>query len=232
MTQGDLLQTLRKCDTPTVCNAIEYAQGKRGFDRFTKATVMCSAPDEAPIVGFARTAKIAGRHPADEPADVINSRRLEYYRSMATGRRPAVVVIEDLDYPDCVAAWWGEINSVIHKGLGLAGALTNGVMRDLGDLEPGFPIVAGSVGPSHGYCHVREIGGSVDVFGMTVLEGDLVHGDRHGAVVIPTEVIPDLGVAIERLRATEKIILEPARQAGFDVEKLESAWARFEKERI
>ena len=32
----DLLDLLRKMDTPTVCNAIEVAQGKRGFNRFTR----------------------------------------------------------------------------------------------------------------------------------------------------------------------------------------------------
>ena len=45
-----LLTLLRKVDTPTVCNAIEVAQGKRGFDAFTRGTMLCSAPDEPAMV--------------------------------------------------------------------------------------------------------------------------------------------------------------------------------------
>jgi len=228
---GDLLETMRHYDTPTICNAIEVAQGERGFADYTKATMLCSAPDDGPVVGFARTAKIAGRKPPTEPPEEIRARRMAYFRSMASGPRPAIAVVEDEDHPDCIAAWWGEVHSAVHKGLGMAGAVTNGVMRDLGDLEPGFPIIAGSVGPSHGFVHVREFGTRVEIFGLSINEGDLVHADRHGAVVVPPDVVPRLGAAIETLLSAEQIILGPAREAGFDIEKLETAWSAFEKAR-
>lgn len=227
---ADLLALLQRVDTPTVCNAIEVAQGKRGFDAYTKGTMRCSAPGEV-MVGFARTAKIAGREPPVEAPDVIRARRLDYFRNMAAGPRPAVAVIEDVDDPDCVSAWWGEVHTNVHKGLGLNGALTNGVMRDLGDLADGFPVVAGSVGPSHAFVHVRELGTPVTVFGMTVQQGDLVHADRHGGLVIPPEVIPHLKGAIEKMWAGEKIILDPSKGPDFDLEKLLTAWAEFEKAR-
>lgn len=226
-----LLKTMQRCDTPTICNAIEVAQGGRGFAGFTRGTVLCSAAADGAMVGFARTAKIAGRRPPDEPPETIRARRLDYFRSMAAGPRPAIAVVEDLDHPECVAAWWGEVHSAVHKGLGLAGALTNGVMRDLGDIEPGFLIIAGSIGPSHGYVHVREFGTQVNVFGLSIDEGDLVHADRHGAVVVPPDVIPRLGKAIETLASTEQRILGPARDDNFDIEKLEKAWAEFERAR-
>lgn len=228
----DLLEKLRAYDTPTVCNAIELAEGRRGFAAFTKSTMLCSASDGTVIVGFARTARIAGLNAPIESADVLRSRRIDYFRSMSKGPRPAIAVVEDLDWPNCVAAWWGEVHSAVHKGLGLAGAVTNGVMRDLGDLEPGFPIVAGSIGPSHAYCHVREIGSPVDVFGLRICEGDLVHADRHGALVIPISVLPKLSDAIDRLLAAEQVVLDPARRANFSIEKLEQSWAEFEKLRV
>ena len=227
----ELLDTLKHCDTPTVCNAIEVAQGQRGFADFTKATMLCSAPQDAPIVGFARTAKIAGREPPSEALEDIRARRIAYFRSMAAGPRPAIAVVEDVDYPDCRGAWWGEVHSAVHKGLGMTGALTNGVMRDLGDMEPGFPVIAGSIGPSHGFVHVREFGTRVEILGLSVGEGDLVHADCHGALVIPPVVIPALGAAISRLLASERIILGPARKNDFDLEKLEAAWAEFERAR-
>ncbi len=226
----DLLALLQRVDTPTVCNAIEVAQGRRGFDAYTKGTMQISAPGEV-MVGFARTAKIAGREQPTEGPDVIRARRLDYFRNMADGPRPAIAVLEDVDYPHCVSAWWGEVHTNVHKGLGLNGALTNGVMRDLGDLADGFPVVAGSIGPSHAFVHVRELGTPVNVFGMTVNQGDLVHADRHGGLVIPPEVIPDLKAAIEKMWAGEQIILGPSKEPGFDLDKLLEAWAAFEKAR-
>lgn len=226
-----LLALLKAVDTPTVCNAIEVAQGQRGFDNYTKGTMLASEPAAPAMVGFARTARIAGLEPPAESKAVIRERRLNYFRHMADGPRPAVAVVEDMDYPHCVSAWWGEVHTTVHKGLGLEGALTNGVMRDLGDLQPGFPVVAGSIGPSHAFVHVREIGTPVQVKGMSVATGDLIHADRHGALVIPPEVIPALEAAILSMQGSEHLILGPAREPGFTIEKLEKAWREFEAAR-
>lgn len=226
-----LLALLRKVDTPTVCNAIEVAQGKRGFDRFTRGTMLCSDPHAGVVVGRAVTAKIAALAPPTEDADVIRTRRMDYYRRMAEAPKPSIAVVEDVDYPDCIGAYWGEINTTIHKGFGMSGALTNGVMRDLGDLPDGFPVVAGSIGPSHGFVHVRELGTPVSIFGLSVAEGELIHADRHGALVIPEDVAPGLEAAIHKLLDTEKLVLDPARKNGFDFAAFEKAWAAFEKAR-
>lgn len=225
-----LLKLLQSVDTPTVCNAIEVAQGKRGFNEFTRGTMQCSDVSGV-VVGYARTAKIAAVEPPTEPADVIKARRMDYYRHMAEGSAGCVAVVEDVDYPHAIGAYWGEINTTVHKGFGMSGALTNGVMRDLGDLPDGFPVVAGSIGPSHGFVHVREIGTPVEIFGMTVNDGDLVHADRHGALVIPADIVDELEAAILKLLETEKVVLEPARAEGFDFDAFEVAWAAFEASR-
>ncbi|SDE00484.1 Regulator of RNase E activity RraA [Paracoccus isoporae] len=227
----DLLDLLRRVDTPTVCNAIEVAQGRRGFDGFTRGTVICTEPDAGAIVGYARTASLSAIAPPTEPAEVIRARRMDYYRHMAEAPKPAVAVVEDLDYPNAIGAYWGEINTTIHKGFGLSGTLTNGVVRDLGDLPSGYPVIAGSVGPSHGFVHLRSVGEPVRVFGMQVADGDLIHADRHGALVVPAEVVPVLGDAIRKLLETERLVLDPARAEGFDFAAFEAAWTAFEKAR-
>lgn len=88
-----LLTLLRRVDTPTVCNAIEVVEGKRGFDRFTRGTVLCSDPKAGAIVGYARTAQIAAAAPPEEAPDIIKARRMDYYRHMSEGPRPALAVI-------------------------------------------------------------------------------------------------------------------------------------------
>jgi regulator of RNase E activity RraA len=226
-----LLKLLQQVDTPTVCNAIEVAQGKRGFDAFTRGTMLASHPDAPAMVGYARTARIAAVNPPTEAPDVIKARRMGYYRHMAEGPRPAIAVVEDMDFPHCIGAYWGEINTTVHKGFGMSGALTNGVMRDLGDLPDSFHVVAGSIGPSHGFVHVKSVGTTVSVFGMQVGDGDLIHADRHGALVVPPEVLPILEDAINKLLDTEKLVLDPARQDGFDFDAFEAAWEAFENAR-
>lgn len=226
-----LLALLRRVDTPTVCNAIEVAQGRRGFNAYTRGTVLHSAPSAPAVVGYARTAKIAAATPSSEDPNIIRTRRRDYYRYMATGNSPSVAVIEDLDFPNCVGAFWGEINATVHRGFGLSGVLTNGVMRDLGDVPVDFQMIAGSVGPSHAFVRVEAIDLPVSVFGMTVAPGDLIHADLHGAVVVPPDIIEALAASIEKLQATERLILDPARQEGFDLAKFEEAWARFEAAR-
>jgi regulator of RNase E activity RraA len=104
-------------------------------------------------------------------------------------------------------------------------------MRDLDVMDAGFPVLAGSVGPSHGFVHVVEIGGPVSLMGMHISQDELVHADRHGAIVIPNEIILNLKQAIETVIANEAIVLGPARASDFDIEKLEKAWAEFEATR-
>ena len=231
MIDFELLNVLKSVDTPTVCNAIEVAQGKRGFNQFTRGTMLSSCPEDSTIVGFARTAKIAALEPPSEDPAVIKQRRMDYYRHMAEGPKPSIAVVEDVDFPNAIGAYWGEVNTTVHKGFGMSGALTNGVMRDLGDMAEDFPVLAGSIGPSHGFVHVREIATEVEIFGLKISDGDLVHADRHGAIVIPEDIIPALKTAIEKLLDTEKLILIPAQQDNFDFEAFADAWANFEKAR-
>lgn len=177
---AETLAALRDTDTPTVCNALEIAMGGRTACGFTRRPVVCADPRLPPVVGFARTAKIRAASPAEIPPDEVREIRLGYYEYVATGRDPAVVVIEDTDWPHPVGAFWGEVNVAIHKGLGTAGAVTNGSLRDLGEIDDGYQVVAGAVGPSHAFVHVTETDCPVSVFGMSVGPGDLVHADRHG----------------------------------------------------
>ncbi len=226
-----LLALLRSVDTPTVCNAIELVQGRRGFDAFTRGTMVCTDP-ATPIVGYAVTARISATAPPTEDAAIIRTRRMAYYKAMHDAPKPSVAVIEDLDHPHSIGAFWGELNATIHKAFGLSGTLTNGVVRDLGDLPEGYPILAGSLGPSHAFVHVREIGTPVRIHGLAISPGDLIHADRHGALVIPPDVLPALSEAIPRLQSIEAIVLAPARRPGFDFAAFTEAWAAFERARV
>ena len=225
-----LLDLLRTVDTPTVCNAIEVAQGKRGFNGFTRGTMLASDP-KGVMVGYARTARIRAVAPPTEASDVIKAGRMAYYKYMSEGARPAVCVVQDLDVPGAIGAYWGEVNTNIHKAFGLAGTLTDGVMRDLADVAEDYPVVAGSIGPSHGYVHVVDYDQPVRIHGLDIRAGDLVHADRHGAVVVPADVIADLKTAIETLMRSEKIVFDAVKGKQITFAEFETAWAAFEAAR-
>ena len=226
-----LLNLLKKVDTPTVCNAIEVAQGKRGFSNFTRYTMIPSNSKNKAIVGFARTASIKALEPSKEDVGILRARRMAYYKYMSDVTRPSIAVVEDLDFPKAVGAYWGEINCTIHKSFGLSGTLTNGVMRDIDDLPSGYPIIAGSIGPSHAFVRVEEINIEVNIFGLTVKPNDLVHADKHGALVIPNNLVGYLGDAIIKLIDTEKLILQPARKDKMSFSDFEKVWESFENSR-
>ena len=126
-----LLEALVAVDTPTIINAIEVAQGSRDFERFSRSPVVATDIPAPPVAGRAVTARIRAAAPPVEPPDEIFARRDSYYRYLAQADEPAIVVIEDLDHPKCVGAWWGEVHAALHKALGLKGAVTNGLVRDL-----------------------------------------------------------------------------------------------------
>jgi len=224
----DLLARLGQADTPTVCNALELVVPERRAKGFTTRPFVVAFATLAPIVGVARTATIRAREPSWRAPAEAKALRLDYYRYVAAEALPTVAVIQDLDDPPGFGAFWGEVNSAVHKGLGCLGCITNGSIRDLDLLAPGFQLLAGSVGPSHAWVHIEAFGCDVEVHGMTVRHGDLVHADRHGAVVIPVEAAPRLPEAIELCGRREAPILAAARAPGFTVEKLAAAWAEAE----
>ncbi len=217
-----LFAHLRQFDTPTIANALEIAQGRRSTSGFTRQTYLAAFPKLASVVGFARTAAIRCSTPYD-PA-VRRKNQIAYYEHVAQGDQPTIAVIQDIDSQPGLGAFWGEVNTHVHWGLGCHGALTNGSMRDLDAMQPQFQCMAATLSPSHAWVQVVEIGKPVEVFGMSVATNDIVHADRHGAIVIPRDVLDKLPDAIDLMARKEKVILDAARKPGFGVAALKEAF--------
>ena len=224
-----LITLMRSVDTPTICNALELVAGRRLGEGYTRKPIVTARPELPPIVGYAKTATIACSSMPREPAEALNARRLAYYEYIAADPKPAVVVIEDEDEQCGIGAFWGEVQVAIHRGLGVAGGITNGSIRDIDAMDKDFQLIAGSVMPSHAHVHLTSVDVTVHVHGMRVKPGDLVHGDRHGAVVVPPEMIPGLAHAIDLVARRERPVIEAAHRPGFNVEALRRAWAEMEK---
>ena len=219
----NVLAALGRLDTPTVCNALELLDPGFRSTGFTCEPLVCIDPKQPSMVGYARTLTIRASEPPEESPAEVRTRRLAYYRYVGCAPRPTVVVVQDLEPRPGFGAFWGEVQSAIHAGLGCLGLVTNGSVRDLDEMAPGFRVLAGSVGPSHAWVHIEDFGGAVEVAGMSVASGDLVHADRHGAVAIPLDLAPDVPGKAALIGRRESIILEAARAPGFDAGKLAHA---------
>jgi regulator of RNase E activity RraA len=203
-----------------VCNALEVLCPERRGHGYTVSPLVCPWPDRGPVVGYARTATIEARHPGERRGAAATEARLAYYAHIAEAPGPTITVIEDLDHTPGYGAWWGEVNTNVHRGLGSLGVVTNGSIRDLDQSAEGFFMLAGSVGPSHAFVHVVDIGVTVEVMGMVVRPGDLLHADRHGAVIVPIEVAGEVAATAARLAAEEAKLIGPSRQPGFSYQVL------------
>ena len=215
------LDALTAFDTPTICNALELVAPERQGRGYTTRPFICGFPAMKPIVGYARTAMIRSAQPSEAPAALQRAMTEEYYRYIDAGPKPSIVVIQDLD--DALAgygAFWGEVNSAMHVGLGARGLVTNGSVRDLDQWAPGFQFLAGCVAPSHAYAKPVASRVEVEVLGVRVRPDDLMHADRHGAVIVPLEFVRALPDAAREVSAREARILAVARGPACTAEKL------------
>ena len=202
----DFLQSI---DTPTVCNLVEIvAPERRGFG-YTVKHLHCPFPELAPIVGFAKTVTFKAKDTVALGDAGYMQRRLDYLDYVAASPRPSIMVMEDLDGEHV-----GYVQSNVHKALGCLGVVTNGSVRDIPMIAPGFQMLAGSIVPSHAYVHVVDFGIDVSVHGIAVKSGDLVHADRHGAVVVPIDKIDTMKTALDGLAAREAKIIAAAKAGG------------------
>jgi len=220
----DALKTeLQSMDTPTVCNALELLVPQRRGYGYTCSQLVCTRPHLKPMVGIARTATIRSAHPSDLSAADARQLADDYYAYIDAGPKPSIVVIQDIDEQRGYGAFWGEVNSSIHKGFGCVGLITDGGVRDLPEIAEGFQMLAGRIIPSHAFVHVVDFARPVNVAGMRVRDGDLIHADQHGAVVIPHEVAAKVKGAADQVIRRERVIIEAARRPGFDIDKLREA---------
>ncbi len=195
------LEELRQFDTPTVCNTIQRFKVRPQTEGFTGPVIRAVFADQKPFVGYACTAKIRASRPAtDEQKELL----FRYYAHVKETPMPQIAVIEDLD-PTPVGSFWGEVQVSTHQALGCAGLVTSGGVRDLDEVHAmGFGYLASQVLVSHAYVHVEDVACPVQIGGLTVNPGDLIHADKHGAVLIPHEIADQLAAACREVQQAEE----------------------------
>lgn len=212
-------QSIRQLDTCTVSNAIERFNVRLRNEGFVHGCIHCQFPHLPPMLGYAVTAR--ARASSAPMTGHCYYDRMDWWEYVITIPEPRVMVLQDVDHQPGIGAFVGEIHAEIGMALKCVGCVTNGAVRDLPAVEKsGFQMFAGSVAVSHSYAHIVDFGEPVEIGGLQIHPGDLIHGDRHGVHTIPLEIAPEIPKIAAGLVAEERALIELCRSPGFSLQEL------------
>ena len=216
---------LSALDSCSVANAIEYFDVEPRNAGFTDGGIACRFPSLPVMLGYATTLRIRA---ASIPwISSIYLGRDDWWARLQLEAAPHVVVIQDMDKKPGTGAFVGEVHAAILRAMGCAGAITNGAVRGLPEVERiGFPLFSASIAVSHAYIHIVEVGGDVEIGGLSISPGDLIHGDVHGIVKVPLEIAAQVPRVAQRIRDQERQIVKYCHSPGFDTKGLEPLIAK------
>jgi 4-hydroxy-4-methyl-2-oxoglutarate aldolase len=186
LSHSDLLQ-LKRWNTPTIYNGWEQiTHHDAAHEAFNLEECRDFMPHMGPMVGYAVTLQIQPGNPAHKRSHPTAAS--EYRRYLANLPGPKIVVIQDLDKPACYGSFWGEVMSNTHRALGCVGTITDGAIRDLDEMNnAGFKAIARRLCVGHAHSTPVRWNCEVEIFGVKVQPGQLIHADKHGFLAIPEE---------------------------------------------
>jgi regulator of RNase E activity RraA len=186
---------------------------------FILDTAECQLPKLPPVVGYAVTARI--RTSAPPIANLCYYHRVDWWDYVASFPSPKVLVVHDADPVPGTGAFVGEIHAQIAKALGCVSYVTNGTIRDVPALEAAeFQCFASGRSVSHSYAHIIDFGEPVEIGGLKVCPGDLVHGDFHGVHTIPLSIAEALPEAVKCISERKAELIRCCQSPDFSMEKL------------
>jgi regulator of RNase E activity RraA len=220
------VEQLRRFSACAVANAIEGLKIRLRNEGFTDDTIKHLSGGSEPMVAHAVTVRIRCSSPPTDNHDYLES--TQWWNYILCVPEPRVVVIQDVDPTPGLGALVGEIHANILRSLGCIGVITNGSVRDLPALEKlQFHAFASRLAVSHAYSHIVDMSNPVEIAGLKIASGDLLHGDRHGVISIPKGAEFEIAAVAERQLQREQKILELCRTNGFSIEKLRDAIRAF-----
>jgi 4-hydroxy-4-methyl-2-oxoglutarate aldolase len=213
------LDKIRALDTCTASNAIERLNVRLRNEGFISGAVRCRFPNFEPMLGYAVTGRIRSSSPPMSGRCYYD--RMDFWSYVATIPEPRVIVLQDVDHMPGVGAFVGEIHANIGQALKCVGYITNGAVRDLPAVKAlGFHLFSGSLSVSHAYAHLIEFGEPVEIGGLKIAPGELLHGDRHGVQTIPPEVVSKIPQEAARVLRLESELIQFCKSPQFSLKGL------------
>lgn len=216
MTNPEYLEYLRSVDTPTLINAIELLKVRPNHEGFTPLALRCLFPEFGRMCGYAVTAQV---ETISQTGPFEIDRFLDLYRLVEAAPKPAVIVLQEIGGHGDYAAHCGEVMATFFTRLGAIGLVSDCGVRDLPEVRRlGFHYFARGSVASHGHFRIVRAGVPVQVLGMPVMPGDLLHGDENGLITVPGGVEAELPRCVESVRLRESQIMEFVRGKDFTLD--------------
>ena len=115
----------------------------------------------------------------------------------------------------------GEGMSLAMKACGAVGAICSGAVRDVAQVRSlEFPVLACGVTADRGRIRFHRYQVPVEVGGILVQPGDLIHADENGGLVLPVDRIPEICMAAAAVARKEAAIFALFREPGFRVSRM------------
>jgi 4-hydroxy-4-methyl-2-oxoglutarate aldolase len=224
----ECLEKLRRFDTCTLANAIERLDVRPRNEGFVVGELRCQFPEMPPVVGYAVTGRIrSSMLPVDGRWYYENT---DFWRYVESIPAPRIIALLDTDHVPGFGALFGEVHARICRALDCDAYVTNGAVRDVPGIQNlGFQVFAGNVAVSHAYAHVVEFGTPIQLGGLRICPGDILHGDLHGVQLIPREIVCDLPPLAEECARQEQELFQLCADPKFSVDRLE---AKLEQQRL
>jgi regulator of RNase E activity RraA len=214
----ELIEFLKTVDSPTLSNAVETLHVQPRDRGFTPRQIRCLFPELGRLCGYAVTAQVESvtqLHPTEERLF------LELFQAVADSPKPAVVVFQEIGGHAEYSAHCGEVMATTFTRLGAAGLVTDGGVRDVPEVRAlKFHYFARGTVVSHAHFKIVRVGVPIQILGLEIKPGDLLHGDENGLMRVPAAAFEGLERAVEQVRARERRLMDFIRGPEFAVEKL------------
>lgn len=212
------IEYLKGVDTPTLSNAIELLKLRPREQGFTPLEVRCLFPELGRMVGYAVTAQVetvTSSGPRDP--NVF----LELYEAVRDSRKPVVVAFQEIGAHSSYAAHCGEVMATILSRLGAVGLVSDSGVRDIPEVRRlKFHYFARGAVASHANFRIVRVNVPVQVCGLVIRPGDLLHGDENGLLLVPPDVEDVLPNLVDEVRRRERELMEFVRGPSFTFEGL------------
>lgn len=212
----EVLETLKRIDTPTLCNAIETFNVRGRVEGFLGMSIACLFPELGPMLGYALTVTVDSTTPEVSRDDGVWK---EWVIAMDMSPKPIVLVFQDVGPQPRKSAHMGEVMATLAKRLGVVGLVTDGGVRDLAEVrELGLHYFASGSVASHGNPRLLAVGSPVNIEGVSICTGDLIHGDMNGVTLIPDIDSGMLLEAVEKIQHDEQKLMQYIKSPTFSIE--------------
>ena len=213
----DEIALLRGIDSPTLSNAIEHFDVRRRTAGYAGYDLRCAFPELGTMVGYAVTCTAESTSDTRQDADGL----LRLWEAVEQAPKPAILVIKDIGHDRGRGCHMGEVMATTARTLGAVGCVSDSGLRDAVEVRAlGFHYFCPGFVVSHGNAVIVDVGVPVEIFGMPIAPGALLHGDVNGVLTVPDIPTADLVAEVQRVRDDERALMDYIRAPGFTVEKL------------